>query len=194
MEVDTSPALLDSLINGQTDIVLANLPLGVNTDSFEIYPVGTESVKLLVIADHPLAAQPSITMADLLDYDWIIQTNHSSIGEAVESAFRKSGTPTPRNLIRTSSYLAMIAYLGSSTAITPVTNKVSEFLTNGTFGKNLITLTLPREIIVAPYYLIQVKGRLLSPIARSFKSILLKTMESATNDPEARLLSDTTLS
>ena len=88
----------------------------------------------------------------------------------------------------------MIAYLGSSTAITPVTNKVSEFLTNGTFGKNLITLTLPREIIVAPYYLIQVKGRLLSPIARSFKSILLKTMESATNDPEARLLSDTTLS
>jgi DNA-binding transcriptional LysR family regulator len=177
VEVDTSSVLVESLIDGGNDFVLARLPLGADTERFEVRSLQSESVKLLVMEGHPLTSKRKVSMKDLVDFEWIAQTNRSPIREAVDNAFLSAGTQPPHNLIQTSSLLVMLAYLSSSSAIAPVASEVSELLTGGAFGKKFKVLPLAESIIVDPYYLLQMKGRLLSPLASRFRHIIMEQIE-----------------
>ena len=160
------------MIDGHNDFVLARLPPDVDASDFDIQPANTESVQLLVREDHPLADVGEVALGDLDGYPWVIQTHRAPIRDAVESAFQGAGAKLPENITNTTSLLVMIAILATSTAIAPMASEVSSLLLGRQVGARLRVLQLHEPIVMSPYYLLQMRGRRLSPLASRLKSLV----------------------
>ncbi|WP_020680177.1 LysR family transcriptional regulator [Marinobacterium rhizophilum] len=172
VNVEASEVLVRDLVSGKNDFVLARLPQGFDASEFELTPARTETVKLLVRDDHPLARANEVSIGDLTHYEWVMQTHRAPIREAVDSAFLEARTQPPTNIINTTSLLAMIAALVSTSAIAPLASEVSELLTGNRVGAKLSVLPVKRPIVLTPYYLMLVKGRQLSPIANRLRALV----------------------
>ena len=163
--MEPSPVLVRDLINGDNDFVLARLPPGVDPNDFDVQPARTETVQLVVREDHPLANVRNVSFGDLGSYQWVNQTHRAPIREAVEGAFHAAGAQLPDNVTNTTSLLVMIAILVTSCAIAPTASEVSSLLISKEVGARLKVLHLREPIVMSPYYLLQMKGRILSPVA-----------------------------
>ncbi|WP_324770503.1 LysR family transcriptional regulator [Pokkaliibacter plantistimulans] len=175
INVESSEVLVHDLAAGKNDFVLARLPRGVDPSDFEIYPARTEVVNLVVREDHPLAHVDQVAISDLSGYEWVMQSHRAPIREAVEGAFLSAGAALPTNITNTTSLLAMIAILVSSSAIAPLASEVPDLLLGDKVGARLRVLPLKTRIVMSPYYLLLVKGRQLSPVANRLKALV--TME-----------------
>lgn len=172
VNVEASEVLVRDLIGGKNDFVLARLPPGFNANEFELMPARTETVKLVVRSDHPLARAREVAIGDLTHYEWVMQTHRAPIREAVDSAFLEARAQPPSNIINTTSLLAMIAVLVSTSAIAPLASEVSDLLVGNRVGAKLSVLPIKRPIVLSPYYLLLVKGRQLSPIANRLRALV----------------------
>jgi len=172
INVDTSDVLVRDMIAGKNDFVLARLPSHFDPNDFDIYPARNETVKLLVRDDHPLAKAQKIDIADLANYEWVMQSHRAPMRDAVESAFLATGAQLPQNITNSTSLLAMIAILVSSSAIAPLASEVSDLLIGEQVGAKLTSLDVDCEIRMSPYYLLLVKGRQLSPVANRLKNLV----------------------
>ncbi len=172
VNVEASDALVRDLISGKNDFVLARLPPGFNANEFELTPARTESVKLMVREDHPLAKATNLSVTDLTHYEWVMQTHRAPIREAVDAAFLQARAQPPTNIINTTSLLAMIAVLVSTSAIAPLASEVSDLLIGDRVGAKLGVLPIKSPIVLSPYYLMLVKGRQLSPIANRLRALV----------------------
>lgn len=172
VNVETSPVLVRDLIDGRNDFVLARLPPEVDANDFDIQPAATETVQLVVRADHPLAKVKNVSVGDLCSYQWINQTHRAPIRDAVEKAFHLAGARLPENITNSTSLLVMIAMLVSSTAIAPMASEVSSLLIGRQVGARLKVLNVQEPIVMTPYYLLQLKNRQLSPLANRLKALV----------------------
>lgn len=172
VNVAASDELVHDLASGKNDFVLARLPRGVNPADFEIYPARTETLKLIVRKDHPLANVDQVTLHDLSNYEWVMQSHRAPIREAMENAFLSAGATLPTNITNTTSLLAMIAILVSSSAIAPLASEVPDLLLGDQVGAKLKVLPLNMTIEMSPYYLLLVKGRELSPVANRLRRLV----------------------
>ena len=177
INVETSPALVRDLIEGRNDFVLARLPRDIDSNDIDIQPVRTESVHLVVREDHPLAQSKEVSLRELGAYEWVVQTQHAPIREAVDKAFFAAEAQLPENTTNTTSLLAQIAILVSSSAIAPMASEVSSLLMGKQVNARLSVLRVSEPIIVSPYYLLQMKGRQLSPIASRLKALVMQELD-----------------
>lgn len=182
VNVDTSAILVNDLIEGRNDFVLARLPSGADINAFEIQPARTESVHLVVKEDHPLAGASEVSIRDLSHYEWVIQSHRAPLREAIDNAFLSAGAQVPENITNTTSLLAMIAILVSSTTIAPLASEVSDLLIGQHVGARLKVLPLREPIVMSPYYLLQMKGRRLSPLANRLRALVLSQLKAASNE------------
>ena len=176
INVASSDALVHDLAAGRNDFVLARLPHSVNPADFEVLPARTETLKLLVRQDHPLAHVDQVSLRDLSAYEWVMQSHRAPIREAVENAFLNAGAALPRNIINTTSLLAMIAILVSSSAIAPMASEVPDLLLGDQVGAKLRVLPLQGSIDMSPYYLLLAKGRELSPVANRLRKLVIAAL------------------
>jgi DNA-binding transcriptional LysR family regulator len=177
INVETSPILVRDMIEGLNDFVLARLTQNVDINDFDIQPAHTESVRLVVRDDHPLADAAEVSIRDLTAYEWVIQTHRAPMREAIDNAFLTAGLQMPDNITNTTSLLAMIAILVSSSSIAPLASEVSDLLIGRQVGARLKVLSLREPIIMSPYYLLQMKGRRLSPLANRLKALVIAQLK-----------------
>ncbi|MBJ7538063.1 LysR family transcriptional regulator [Marinomonas transparens] len=177
INVDTSDILVRDLIAGHNDFVLARIPTQYDANEFEICPARTESVTLMVRQDHPLASLDKVSVHDLMHFEWVMQSHRAPIREAVEAAFMEECAELPISITNSTSLLALLAILVSSNAIAPIASEVSELLIGNKVQANLKALKLDRTITMSPYYLLQMRGRQLSPIANQLKRLVLAELE-----------------
>lgn len=173
--VDILPSrdLLTHLVAGEMDFVLArNLP-EFDGNEFVVHPMADEKVSLLTRADHPLARAPLVTLTELRDYEWVMQQRGAPIREAVLQAFSGLGLAEPRNVINSPSSLLALAYLAQSFAVAPVSSEVAEILIRPPVAAQLVTLPLPVEILVTPYFLLHLRRRELSALALRLRDMVL---------------------
>ena len=182
INVDTSSSLVRDLIAGHNYFVLARIPKQYDANEFKIYPARTESVTFLVRKDHPLAGQDSVCVHDLTYFEWIMQSHRAPIREAIEAAFMEDRTELqlPFSITNSTSLLALISILVSSNAIAPMARSVTALLISPNVGANLKTLKLDRNIVMSPYYLLQMRGRQLSSLANQLKRLVLAELENKT--------------
>ncbi|WP_207388852.1 LysR substrate-binding domain-containing protein [Stutzerimonas kirkiae] len=87
--------LLDSLLAGELDLLLAPLPeTGMDgTDGRRLF-----DDRLLVVADaeHPLLQRRQLKLADICSAQWLLPGPRFSIRQYVERAFRLQGLPLPQ--------------------------------------------------------------------------------------------------
>lgn len=178
IDVDSSVGLVNSLLDGLNDFVLARVPRSHDFNEFDIYPARTESVKLMVREGHPLTQEGMVSLKALSQYEWVMQSHKAPIREAVEAALLAAGAELPNSIINTTSLVAIIGLLISSDAIAPMASEVSDLLVEPRVQARLVALPIKEpEIVLAPYYLLQLKHRQLSPLANQLKAFILRELE-----------------
>ncbi len=166
--VDVAPShpLIERLMNGEFDFVLARLPAEFNSRQFTIRSGRAEVIRFLVRAEHPLAGRRNLSMHELACYEWVLQPPNTPLRQVIDERFIQEGLETPGETVITTSLLMTIAYLASSDAIAPVATEVSELLGNDTFGGRVAPLHLAGDAIsVVPYHLISRKSHIMNPLA-----------------------------
>lgn len=176
IDVNTSDVLVDSLLAGSHDFVLARVPRNHDFSEFEISQGRPETVNFLVREGHPLLGHGPISMCDLTPYDWVMQSHRAPIREAAEAALLAAGAELPRGITNTTSLLAIIGLLVSSDAIAPVASEVSDLLLGPSVQARLAALPINTRIVMPPYYLLQMKDRQLSPLANQLKDLILQEL------------------
>ena len=181
INVAPSAQLVQELLLGAYDFILARIPEGFDSRDFAISPARVETVQLMVRKDHPLVqpldgnrlAAEIINLADLQDYPWVMQAHGAPVRDAVENAFIEARADIPKNITNTSSLLVMMALLASSDSISAVATEVADLLIEQPIGASLARLTIAQPITVTPYYLITNKGHQLSPLAERLQELVM---------------------
>ena len=173
IEVAPSTILLRGLEEGRFDFVIARLSADLGTRHLQAHPGRTEAVCLLVAATHPLANR-QVSLADTLDYEFVIQEKGSPIRTAIEQAFLTHGMRTPDKVTNSSSVLIALSLVAETTAIAPQTREVARVLTR--CNSNLAIIELDEDIIVSPYLVLYLAGHNMTPTARRLLDAVLRRL------------------
>ena len=176
VEVASSDVLIEGLIKGEYDFILSRIPAGTNARLFSILRGRVETVHFLVREGHPLTGRKALNLANLTNYEWVVQAQHTPLRKALEETFISNNISPPMETVNTTSLLVTIAYLASSNAIAPISREVQELLAPETGGRGLSSISLEKTIIVKPYHLISYKGRTMSPLAAQLHELVFKSL------------------
>ena len=171
VEVATSRELVHELVAMRLDFALARIPPEADAEQFEVQRASGEAIDLIVGAHHPATRRHQVALRDLLEHDWVMQMSGAPIRVAIEDALLTAGERPPARITNTSSLLVTIAMLATSDAVSPVSREVAELLA-GTGSGGIVRLRLDEELAVAPYSLLSLRGRRLSPVAHRCRELL----------------------
>jgi DNA-binding transcriptional LysR family regulator len=178
VEVATSESLFNGLLTLRHDMILGRLPARLPAEPLRIRPAKGEVVQVLAHSSHPLATARHIPVSALQNDEWVMQGPGTPIRRAIEEVFLKNECPLPRRVINTASLLMVLSLLDGPKTVTAVSGEVADQLTGGIRG--LVRLELDDLIQVAPYSLITLRDRRLSPAASKCRDVLAELIGKAT--------------
>jgi DNA-binding transcriptional LysR family regulator len=170
VEVATSDELIAGLQSLRHDMVLCRVPPRGPPDGLSLTLARGERVSIVSHESHPAASRPGLCLADLTESEWVMQAPGAPIRRAVEEAFLQQGADLPRNVINTASLLMALALLPGRGVVTPVSTEVTQLLCAG--RSDLVALPIAEPILVAPYSLITLRDRRLSPVAAQCRDLM----------------------
>jgi len=110
IELDHSRPLLEKLMQGELDVLVARILDASNAESLQFEPLKDERHAVLVGGQHPLADKPGVKLEDLASYPWILPPPGSVLRERLVGLFLQKGMQLPANIIQTQS-LQVITHL-----------------------------------------------------------------------------------
>lgn len=158
----SSDALLAQLNAGSLDFAICRLPENANRAMFDYEPIGEETFRIVVGANHPLAKQSAVEEADLEGLDWVLQPEGSYLRDVIDDYHRHHAI-VPRSVISTSSVLMTILLVRSGSRVGMFATTVAEMLDQHHLLK---ALPLNARIDIPGFGLVQIKGKELSPQAK----------------------------
>lgn len=173
LNVATSFELVRGLTEGKNDFVLARLPHSIDMSDFEVHEGRSETLNVLVSEKHPLAEAGEVSFDDLASYARVVQTNREPSVESTEYSVADELRFPRDRIINTTSELAMLAIVGSTSAMALLSGDVTSFLTGPSVGAKFRVLRLRGPIQLPPYHLVQLKARHLSPAGRRLKALVM---------------------
>jgi len=173
IEIAPSTQLVRRLKEGELDFIIGRLAPDDDRKEFRVHPARTEVVALIVRREHPLAGKPKVTLAELANFEWVMQERGAPIRHAVEDAFVNSDAPTPTYVSNSSSLVVALTLLAQSDTVAPVSEEVATLLTGAAIGANLAKLRLEQTITVSPFYVIENRAQPLSRVAERVLAAVL---------------------
>ncbi|MGY9047835.1 MAG: LysR family transcriptional regulator [Rhodobacterales bacterium] len=165
--VDTSDKLAEALLGHDLDFYLGRLPASLDPRAVTLRRIGTEPISLAVRQGHPLLRHDSLSLADCLAYDWVMQAPGGLMRLTAETYLLERGLRPPARVLSTSSLLLTLGLISDTNAIAPIATSVAELYTSASrLGSTIRTLDLPEEIQVAAYSLICRRETEQSPAVR----------------------------
>lgn len=182
VEVATSEALLAGLLARRHDVMLGRVPPrlaqdGVAQDGLALFPARGEEVCIVARQSHSAAGGGPVAMADLGCCDWVMQAPGAPIRQAVEDAFVAQGAALPHRVVNSASLLIALAMLDEPSVVTPLSREVADLVTGR--RSDLTVLPLAARIEVAPYSLVTLADRRLSPVAARCRTLLVEMLAGA---------------
>ena len=180
VEVDVSPSaeLCALLLAGKLDIVLGRLPESKDRALLDMRPIGPEPVALIVRRGHGLLSAPAVTLADLMEYDWVMPSASSPIGRAVGARLSGLGFDLGQVRVTTASFLFTLALLRSSNAIAPLARAVADRFATGADAAFAV-LPVDLGIVVPDFGLVTRRGTEPTPAAARMTELILAQAASA---------------
>jgi DNA-binding transcriptional LysR family regulator len=154
-------------------VTLARIGDGSEVRSFQAFPGRTEDVCFLVRASHPLAGR-SVSLAETMPYEFVIQESGLPIRTALENAFLANRLNTPRRVTNSSSLLVALSVVMGSEAIAPLTREVAQLLTRT--GPGLAILDTQETVTVPPFLVLCPRHRELAPVAQKLLDEVLRRL------------------
>jgi DNA-binding transcriptional LysR family regulator len=117
VELDHSRPLLEKLLQGKLDVLVARILTADSAGNFQFEPLCDEQHAVLVGAQHPLAEKSGARLQDLLDYPWILPPAGSVLRERLAGLFLQRSLPLPANIIQTQSLQVITQLLQTTDAV-----------------------------------------------------------------------------
>lgn len=168
VEVGTSDALGEALLDGRIDMALARLPSGPAPELFDIVPLSPEPLALVVRRGHRLLTMPGLGLRDVLAHDWVLPARGTLLHDTVQERLAQLGLPAPSLGVTTSSFLLTLALVQRSDAVAPLARAVAEQFADGACA----ILPIDMDLSVAPYGLMTRAGAALPTSARKLHGLL----------------------
>lgn len=174
VQVEASNVLARELLASRHDFIIARVPDELNPRLFETRVIGIERACLIVRRGHPLLAKARTSLADTLEFDWVLQPHGALLRRAVEQHFRQRNLGLPERVLSTSSLLLALVMVVRSNAISAVSVEVGRFIRATEEGLAGAVEILDVDIELQPYSVITVSGRTLSPAAQLLRDAILQ--------------------
>jgi len=111
VEIDASRLLVQRLLQGHLDMVVARLLDVEAADELAYEPLALDEPHAVIAsARHPLAGRSNLRLADLIEQPWIVPPPGSLVRDKLAAMFLHEGLPQPSDIVETSS-LPMITAL-----------------------------------------------------------------------------------
>jgi DNA-binding transcriptional LysR family regulator len=117
VELDHSRPLLEKLIQGELDVLVARILDAEGADNLQFEPLGDERHAVLVGGQQSLAGKPGLKLEDLAEYPWILPPPGSVLRERLVGLFLQKGMQLPANIIQTQSLQVITQLLRTSDAV-----------------------------------------------------------------------------
>jgi DNA-binding transcriptional LysR family regulator len=170
VEVDASRQLVQRLLQGHLDVVVARLLDAESAEELVYEPLALDEPHAVIAgARHPLAAHAHLRLEDLIEQPWIVPPPGSLVREKLAAMFLQQGLPQPRDLIETASLPMITALLEQGRMVVALPQVAVASCCEAGILKVLMT-DLPVDI--GGFGLITRRERELSPGAR----LLLATL------------------
>ncbi|KAF0137970.1 MAG: gbpR [Xanthobacteraceae bacterium] len=171
--VSTSVNLCDMLRDGRMDFALARLTPG--DTQLKARQMAGEPLSLVVRRGHPLLVLPTIPMAELLHFDWVMGDDETLLTQTVTARLAELGLPLPQRRISTSSFLFTLALLNQTDAIAPLATPVVDSFA-GNPSVPFVSLPVDLGLSVAPFSLVTRIGSQLTPSAQRLADGILASL------------------
>ena len=151
--------LLPKLRLGELDVFVGRLEPGYASPDFVTEALYEEPMVAVVAADHPLAGKAKPSWADLAAIPCVLPPPWASLRVKIEQQFFKHGLEPPKDVVETSSFLALTLFLQQRGAAGFLAQSVAKhFHSQGL----LKVLRLKVAIELPPVGLITLRGRRLT--------------------------------
>ncbi len=169
VELDHSRPLLEKLLQGQLDVLVARLPDVAGTENLQFEPLADERHVVLAGAQQPLAGKPGLQLGDLIHCPWILPPPGSVLCERLMGLFLQQGLPVPPNVIQTQSFPVIMNLLRTTDAVAVLQHEAVEPWCESGFLSILIE---DLGLKIGCFGIITRKGHKLSPGARALLECL----------------------
>jgi DNA-binding transcriptional LysR family regulator len=169
IELGFSETLVRRLIARHLDIVIARLHTTQASAEVAFEAIAEDAHGVAVRAGHPLAGRTDCTLAQTLDYTWVLPPAGNIMRDRLNTEFLKAGLDPPAKVIETPSLPIILGLLENSDMIAPLaTEVIHSYCAAGT----LAILPLPLDLRLGVGGIITVRGQRLSPPAEAMHAAL----------------------
>jgi DNA-binding transcriptional LysR family regulator len=167
--VESSDILLPALLRGDLDVAVGRLPDGHSDEGLELHALQREPMSVVVGRTHPLRRKARVSVADLMQYTWVLHPEGSPMRHRIDQAVLASGATRLPDVLETASLLATTAMLERTTMISIIPAAAASHY--AAYG---IVQVLPLELplSMAPLALITRTRRNPPPPLRAFCEML----------------------
>lgn len=170
LHMDTSDALMVGLRSGRYDFVIGRT-LGLDRNpGLTCLELGAEPLCVVVGRDHAPEDAGNLTLADLVTWNWVLQTAPSPMRRAVEAAFTMALLPAPLCPVEVSSMFATADLLRHAPLLSVMPCDVAEHYENSGIIKKL---SVPMPDLLGHFFLITMDERPLTPAALHVRGAIL---------------------
>ena len=120
--------------------------------------------------DHPLATR-ACTLSDCLEYDWVMQPSGSLMRGTVERFLQERHLALPGTVIETGSLMLTLAFVIRSQAVGTMSTPAASLFAEDQ-ASPLVRLRVAGDLAVAPYSVVTLRDRTLTPAAQTFLTVL----------------------
>lgn len=172
IDIDHSRPLIERLLGGQIDMVVARLLDSRGAGELQFEPLGEESHAIIAGGAHPLAGTTGIWLQDLLGQPWILPPPGSVLRDRLATVFLQQGLPMPANVVQTQSLPAILGLVRTTDAVVPLPRETVQPLCDSGFLSVLIDNV---GVTMTPFGIITRRNHNLSPGAQALLDAIRTT-------------------
>jgi DNA-binding transcriptional LysR family regulator len=120
IELDSSKPLVERLLQGHLDMLVARVLDWNDSDGLNFEPLADEPHDVIAGSHHPLAGKRGLRLEDLVEQSWILPPPGSLVRDNLASVFLDRGLPLPRDLVQTNSFPVITSLLRMTQMIVPL--------------------------------------------------------------------------
>ena len=120
IELDSSRPLVEKLLQGQLDMLVARVLDWQEADELSFEPLADERHAVIAGRGHPLAGKRNLRLEDLVGEAWVLPPPGSLVRDRLVSVFLDRGLTLPANLVQTNSHPVITNLLRMTDMVAPL--------------------------------------------------------------------------
>lgn len=182
IEVDFSKPLVEKLLQGDLDMLVARILDSRGAEELVFEPLADERHSVIAGPHHPLSGRRNVRLDDLVDQAWVLPPEGSVMRDRLIGLFLQRGLPVPSNIVETSSLPVITSLLRTTNMITPLPEEsVQHYVQSGVLNVLIPNLGLD----IGLFGIITRRRHKLSPGGQLMLAALRETATKLYSSPSA---------